>query len=356
MPLKSQISCRKYNFMNIQKNKSVLVTGSAGFIGFHLSQRLLDAGWTVLGFDALTDYYDVELKKNRETILKKNNNFHPIKGHLEDADILFSVFERYRPEVVVHLAAQAGVRYSIVNPRTYLEGNIIGTFELLEAARVFPPQHLLMASTSSVYGSNVKMPYSELDKAEHQMSFYAASKKATENFAHSYAHLFELPVTMFRFFTVYGPYGRPDMALFKFTKAIFEGDPIDVYNFGNMERDFTFIDDLTLAIELLIDKSPADRKRLTKVYDSLSPVAPFQIVNIGNSKPVKLMDYISAIEKITGKTAFKNMMPMQEGDVPATWADVSLLRELTGYAPETDIETGVAEFITWYKEYYKIPI
>lgn len=337
---------------NIQK-KTALVTGSAGFIGFHLSQRLLDQGWTVLGFDALTDYYDVTLKENRESILSQSNRFRLIRGWLEEPETLISVFENYKPEIVVHLAAQAGVRYSIDNPRIYLEGNVCGTFELLEAARMFPPRHLLLASTSSVYGSNTEMPYREIEKADHQMSFYAATKKATENIAHSYAHLYKIPTTVFRFFTVYGPWGRPDMALFKFTKAILDGDPIDVYNFGKMKRDFTFIGDLITAIELLVDKSPAERERLDTKIDSLSPVAPHQIINIGNSRPVELMEYISAIEKVTGKIAEKNMLPIQAGDVPATLADVSLLKALTGYSPNTDIEIGISQFVGWYKEYYQ---
>ena len=247
------------------------------------------------------------------------------------------------------------MRYSIENPRTYLDSNIIGTFELLEAARAFPPEHMLIASTSSAYGANKEMPYCEGDKADHQMSFYAATKKSTENMAHSYAHLFNLPITMFRFFTVYGPWGRPDMALFKFTKAILERKPIEIYNHGEMERDFTYINDLIHAIYLLIKCVPnkSSNYRLCN-NDSLSPVAPFRVVNIGASSPVKLTEFVDAIEKSLGVQAIKNLMPMQAGDVPSTWADLGLLTELTGYRPETDIYTGVGAFVDWYRKYYKI--
>ena len=254
------------------------------------------------------------------------------------------------------MAAQAGVRFSMENPRSYLESNINGTFELLNAAQAYPPQHMLLASTSSAYGASEKMPYKESIKADHQMSFYAATKKSTENMAHSYSHMYNLPITMFRFFTVYGPWGRPDMALFKFTKAILNGDPIDVFNYGNMSRDFTYIDDLVNGIVLLIDIAPkisSDRKKY-KLSDSESAVAPFRVVNIGNSKPEKLIDFITEIEKSTGMTAVKNMLPIQTGDVPATWADISLLKKLTGYRPETNIIQGVENFVKWYRDYYQI--
>ena len=267
------------------------------------------------------------------------------------------LFEEERPRVVIHLAAQAGVRYSIENPRAYLEGNVNGTFELLEAACAFPPEHLLLASTSSVYGASENMPYKEAMKADHQMSFYAATKKSTENMAHSYAHLFDLPITMFRFFTVYGPWGRPDMALFKFTKAILNGEPIDVYNHGDMRRDFTYVDDLVRGMHLLMGAIPGDTgflKENTLKIDSKSEVAPFRIVNIGNSQPSKLLDFIEAIESSIGIQAVKNMLPMQAGDVPATWADTSLLHDLTGYQPNTDLLTGVRKFIRWYREYYNV--
>jgi UDP-glucuronate 4-epimerase len=305
----------------------------------------------------MSDYYDVSLKERRESMLLPNARYRSVHEKVETPNILMDLFEEERPNVVIHLAAQAGVRYSIENPRAYLESNINGTFELLEAARAFPPEHMLLASTSSAYGANDDMPYRETVKADHQMSFYAATKKSTENMAHSYAHLFSLPITMFRFFTVYGPWGRPDMALFKFTKAILNGDPIDVYNHGDMNRDFTYIDDLVHGMRSLIDAVPVDRdspgKNVGKL-DSKSDVAPFRVVNIGNSQPCQLLDFIFAIEKVVGVKAVKNFMPMQAGDVPATWADTSLLEELTGYKPSTDLLTGVQNFVSWYRHYYNV--
>ena len=341
----------------MEKQKVALVTGAAGFIGFHISKRLLDEGWRVVGLDCMSDYYDVSLKERREGMLKQNAFYRSVHEKVETPDVLINLFEEERPNIVIHLAAQAGVRYSIENPRAYLESNINGTFELLEAARAFPPAHMLLASTSSAYGANTEMPYRETIKADHQMSFYAATKKSTENMAHSYAHLFGLPVTMFRFFTVYGPWGRPDMALFKFTKAILNGDAIDVYNHGDMSRDFTYIDDLVNSMRLLIDAIPEYHDKTNPKVDgadSKSHVAPFRIVNIGNSKPSKLLDFISAIEQSIGVQAVKNLMPMQPGDVPATWADTSLLEELTGYTPSTDIKTGVQNFVSWYRTYYNV--
>ena len=343
--------------MDNNKNKTALVTGAAGFIGFHISKRLLDEGWRVVGLDCMSDYYDVSLKDRRESMLLQNASYRSVHEKVETPNILMELFDEERPDVVIHLAAQAGVRYSIENPRVYLESNINGTFELLEAARVFPPEHMLLASTSSAYGANEDMPYREAEKADHQMSFYAATKKSTENMAHSYAHLFGLPITTFRFFTVYGPWGRPDMALFKFTKAILNGDLIDVYNYGNMSRDFTYIDDLVNGMRLLIDASPSLIKlsaKNAKADDSISKVAPFRVVNIGNSKPVQLIDFINAIEKSVGVTAVKNLMPMQAGDVPTTWADTSLLEDLTGYKPKTDIYTGVNNFVGWYRNFYNV--
>ncbi|WP_417690114.1 NAD-dependent epimerase/dehydratase family protein [Roseibium sp.] len=333
--------------------QTVLVTGSAGFIGFHLCRRLLADGFRVVGLDAMTDYYDVTLKEARLAQLGPSNAFTQITGRVEDPGRVRGLFDEHRPDYVIHLAAQAGVRYSIENPRSYLEGNIVGTFEILEAARAFPPKHMLLASTSSAYGANTEMPYRETDRAEHQMSFYAATKKATENVAHSYSHLFGLPVTMFRFFTVYGPWGRPDMALFKFTKAILGGESIDVYNHGDMKRDFTYIDDLVQAIRLLMDVVPVRPADGTvSDIDSLSPVAPHRVVNIGNSDAVQLTDFIEAIEAATGLHAERNLMPMQPGDVPATWADAELLKTLTGYRPSTSVGEGVSRFVKWYREYY----
>ena len=333
--------------------KTALITGAAGFIGAATATVLLNEGWRVIGLDAMTDYYDVTLKEAREAKLIAHPNYRSIHGKVEDEGRLMALFAEERPDVVIHLAAQAGVRYSIDNPRSYLESNMIGTYELLEAARAYPPAHMLLASTSSAYGANTVMPYVETARADHQMSFYAATKKATEAMAHSYAHLYDLPITMFRFFTVYGPWGRPDMALFKFTKAILNGDAIDVYNHGDMKRDFTYIDDLVHAIRLLIDAAP---RRLETVPegDSLSPVAPFRVVNIGNSEPVQLLAFIEAIEAATGLSAQKNMMPMQAGDVPATWADARLLTSLTGYAPKTQVPEGVANFVAWYRAYYSV--
>ncbi|MEJ8472919.1 NAD-dependent epimerase/dehydratase family protein [Roseibium algae] len=333
--------------------RTALVTGSAGFIGYFLCTQLLENGFRVIGLDAMTDYYDVKLKQRRQQMLLQNEYFTAVNDRIETPGLLMQLFARETPDVVIHLAAQAGVRYSIENPRSYLESNICGTFELLEAARAHPPQHILLASTSSAYGANTEMPYTETDKADHQMSFYAATKKATENMAHSYAHLFDLPVTMFRFFTVYGPWGRPDMALFKFTKAILEGQAIDVYNHGDMKRDFTYVEDLVEGIRLLIDAVPVrpDDGAVTE-GDSLSPVAPWRVVNIGNSNSVQLNDFIAAIERATGRIAERNFMPMQAGDVPATWANADLLQSLTGYRPKTDVETGVTRFVQWYREYY----
>ena len=343
--------------MGMEKQKTALVTGAAGFIGYHISKRLLDEGWRVVGLDCMSDYYDVSLKERRECMLLQNVSYRSVHEKVETRNVLEELLEEERPDVVIHLAAQAGVRYSIENPRAYLESNVCGTFELLEAARAFPPGHMLLASTSSAYGANAEMPYRETVKADHQMSFYAATKKSTENMAHSYAHLFDLPITMFRFFTVYGPWGRPDMALFKFTKAILNGDPIDVYNHGDMSRDFTYIDDLVDGMRLLIDAIPGDPNfatENTRTMDSKSRAAPFRVVNIGNSKPTKLLDFIISIEKSTGIKAVKNLLPMQAGDVPATWADTSLLESLTGYTPKTDLQTGVRQFVEWYREYYEV--
>ena len=330
---------------------NVVVTGSSGFIGFHLCQRLLQDGFAVTGIDNLSDYYDVTLKLRRQSILQENPNFQVVNAGIETKGLLLDLFDKIRPQIVIHTAAQAGVRHSIDHPRAYLDSNIIGTFELLEAARAFAPAHMLLASTSSAYGANTVMPYQETHRADHPLSFYAASKLATEGMAHSYAHLFNLPITMFRFFTVYGPWGRPDMALFKFTKAILNGDPIDVYNHGKMQRDFTYIDDLIQAIRLLMDVIPQTTTPAQQ-NDSLSPVAPWRVVNIGNSKPVPLMDFIAAIEDATGKTAKLNMIAMQSGDVPATWADGTLLHDLTGYRPQTDLHAGVRHFVDWYRRYY----
>ena len=332
--------------------RKALVTGSAGFIGYHLCQRLLAEGWQVLGLDGMSDYYDVTLKQRHHQMLLQSPGFRAVEGLLEAPGLVRGLVEEFRPDVIVHLAAQAGVRYSIDAPRSYVEANLIGTFEVLEAARAFPPAHMLLASTSSVFGANTEMPYAETDKADHQMSFYAATKKAGEAMAHSYAHLYGLPTTMFRFFTVYGPWGRPDMALFKFVKAILSGQPIDIYNHGDMRRDFTYVDDLVEGIRRLIDAAPGTAP--VGPCDSLSPVAPWRVVNIGNGAPVPLMEFVAAIEAATGHTATKRLLPMQPGDVPATWADARLIEALTGPLPRTDIRAGVQKFVDWYRGYYAV--
>ncbi|WP_375697514.1 NAD-dependent epimerase/dehydratase family protein [Pseudophaeobacter sp. TrK17] len=328
-------------------SKRVFITGAAGFIGFHLARRMLEDGWDVAGFDGMTPYYNPKLKEARLSILQANGNFFFEKGMLEEEGLLTRLICKLQPDVIVHLAAQAGVRYSIDAPRSYVTSNLTGTHELLEAARACPPQHLMMASTSSVYGANTEMPYGETDRAVHPKSFYAATKIANEAMAHSYAHLFSLPTTMFRFFTVYGPWGRPDMAPFKFTKAILNGDPIDVYNHGDMQRDFTYIDDLVEGILRLAEVYPGADP--IGPMDSLSPVAPFRTVNIGNGAPVHLSEFIKAIEDATGLVADRNFLPMQPGDVHATWSKSQLIEALVGKLPHTDIRDGVAAFVDWYR-------
>lgn len=336
--------------------RKVLVTGSAGFIGFHLSQRLLDDGFAVTGFDGMTDYYDVRLKQRRHQILLQNQHFHTHVGMLEDYEGLRDLALDEKPDVIVHLAAQAGVRYSLENPRAYLDANLTGTFHVLEIARELGVEHLLMASTSSVYGANEDMPFNETQKADTPLTFYAATKKANEAMAHSYAHLWNLPTTMFRFFTVYGPWGRPDMALFKFTRGILEGTPIEIYNDGEMYRDFTYVTDLVKAIRLLIDAVPERPAAGVAIADgdSLSPAAPFRVVNIGNSDKVRLLDFVEAVEQECGREAIRTYLPMQKGDVPATWADAGLLQRLTGYRPDTNVAEGVRAFVAWYRDYYQV--
>ena len=336
--------------------RTVLITGSAGFIGFHLAQLLLAEGFRVVGYDGLTDYYDVKLKERRHQMLMQNQHFTCHTGMLEDMDTLQTLAMAEKPDVIVHLAAQAGVRYSLENPRAYLDSNLIGTFNVMECARELEIDHLLMASTSSVYGANEEMPFDEREKCDTQLTFYAATKKANEAMAHSYAHLWNLPTTMFRFFTVYGPWGRPDMALFKFTRGILEGTPIDIYNNGEMHRDFTYVTDLVRGIRLLIDAAPVRPESKDDIadWDSLSPVAPWRVANIGNSDKVRLMDFVEAIEAECGRKSVKNFMPMQKGDVPATWANATLLKELTGYTPQTDVREGIKRFVAWYRDYYSV--
>ncbi|UOA34298.1 UDP-glucose 4-epimerase (plasmid) [Sulfitobacter sp. DSM 110093] len=332
--------------------RTAIVTGSSGFIGYFVSLTLLRSGWRVIGIDSLSDYYDTNLKLQRQSQLSAYAEFTVVNEKLETPQALMSLFKEHRPEVVIHLAAQAGVRHSIDVPRAYVDANIIGTFELLEAARAFPPAHMLLASSSSIFGANSQMPYKEADKVDTQMSFYAATKKATESMAHSYAHLYDLPTTMFRFFTVYGPWGRPDMAYFKFTKAILNGEPIDVYNHGKMQRDFTYVDDLVRAIVALINVTPDPANPVAS--DSVSPVAPFRVVNIGNASPVTLMDFIAAIEAACGLEAIKTYHPIQPGDVPATWADTSLLQNLIGQQHSTPVTDGLQKFVDWYRDFYKV--
>tara|TARA_B100000795_G_scaffold238645_1_gene199900 strand:- start:441 stop:1442 length:1002 start_codon:yes stop_codon:yes gene_type:complete len=331
----------------------ILVTGTAGFIGFHLAKTLLDQGYIVHGYDGVTDYYDVSLKHKRHNILEEYPKFSKTIGMLENASLLNSVAETFGPDIIVHLAAQAGVRYSLENPRAYIDSNVVGTFNVMEVARELKVKHLLMASTSSVYGANEIMPFVESEKADTPLTIYAATKKANESMAHSYAHLWNIPTTMFRFFTVYGPWGRPDMALFKFTKGILEGTPIDIYNNGDMFRDFTYVDDLVNAIQKLIHAIPGGEESRVS-GDSLSPVAPYRIVNIGNSVKVRLLDFIEAIESELNSKAIRNYLPMQEGDVPATWANANLLQNLTGYSPNTSYKQGVKKFVAWYRTYNSI--
>lgn len=334
--------------------KKVLVTGTAGFIGYHLANLLLAEGLVVKGYDGLTDYYDVSLKRHRHSLLSRYSTFSFAEGLLEDEGMLSAVADEFEPDIIVHLAAQAGVRYSLENPRAYIDSNVVGTLNVMEVARRHKVRHLLMASTSSVYGANMDMPFTETEKADTQLTIYAATKKANEVMAHSYSHLWDIPTTMFRFFTVYGPLGRPDLALYKFVDAMLDGREIDIYNNGEMFRDFTYVDDLVRAIRLLIDVVPVRPIQGSEIaeHDSLSPVAPFRIVNIGNSNKVRLMDFIEAIEDCLGIKAKRNFLPMQPGDVPATWADAALLQALTGYRPRTSFREGIRHFVDWFRDYY----
>lgn len=333
----------------------ILVTGSAGFVGFHLSRRLLADGHEITGFDGMTPYYDVRLKQRRHAILGENERFRPIIGMLEDQAALERAFGKAQPEIVLHLAAQAGVRYSIEQPQSYVSANLVGTFNVLEAAKAAQLRHLLFASTSSVYGGNEKMPFEETDRTHTPMSLYAATKKAGEAMSHAYSHLWGIPTTCFRFFTVYGPWGRPDMALFKFVAAIEKGEPIEIFGEGRMERDFTYIDDLVEAVVRLMPKVPETGKPAAAdgVTDSLSPVAPWRAVNVAAGQPVRLLDFIDGIERHMGKTAARTFLPMQKGDVAQTHADAGLLQALTGYIPATPVDAGVKAFVEWWRGEYR---
>ncbi|WP_411556298.1 NAD-dependent epimerase [Pantoea agglomerans] len=332
-----------------------LVTGAAGFIGFHVSQRLLAAGHQVVGIDNLNDYYDVNLKHARLNLIKADPGFTFIEMDLADRDAMASLFDQQKFQRVIHLGAQAGVRYSIENPHAYADSNLTGHLNILEGCRHHKIEHLLYASSSSVYGLNRKMPFSTEDSVDHPVSLYAATKKANELMSHTYSHLYQLPTTGLRFFTVYGPWGRPDMALFKFTRAMIAGEAIDVYNQGQMKRDFTFIDDIAEAIVRLQDVIPQQDDNWT--VETGSPAtssAPYRVYNIGNSQPVTLMNYIEAIEKALGITARKNLMPMQPGDVLETSADTEALFKAIGFKPQTGVEEGVKNFVDWYRDFYRV--
>lgn len=336
---------------------NILVTGAAGFIGMHTSLRLLERGDEVIGVDNLNDYYDVSLKEARLARLTPSPAFKFHKLGVEDREGIAKLFAQEKPQRVIHLAAQAGVRYSLTNPHAYIDANLQGFMNVLEGCRHNGVDHLVYASSSSVYGGNTKMPFSEHDSVDHPVSMYAATKKANELMAHTYSHLFRLPTTGLRFFTVYGPWGRPDMALFLFTKAILEGRPIDVFNNGQMVRDFTYIDDIVEGVIRVCDKPAAPSHTFDPANpDPATSNAPYRVFNIGNSQPTPLMDYIHALEKAVGTEAKKNFLPMQPGDVPATNADTSELAAWVGFAPNTDVRTGVALFYNWYSAHYGAPM
>ncbi|MDO8418971.1 MAG: NAD-dependent epimerase [Rubrivivax sp.] len=333
----------------------VLLTGAAGFIGSTTALRLLARGDEVVGLDNLNDYYSVQLKEDRLARLTPHERFHFAKLDVADRTGMERLFADERFDRVIHLAAQAGVRYSLQNPQAYVDSNVVGFMNVLEGCRHTQVQHLVYASSSSVYGGNTRMPFSEHDSVDHPVSMYAATKKANELMAHTYSHLFGLPTTGLRFFTVYGPWGRPDMALFLFTKAILEGRPIDVFNHGNMQRDFTYVDDIVEGVLRVLDRTATpDPAYRAEAPDPGTSNAPFRIFNIGNHTPVPLMDYIACVESELGMKAQKNLLPLQDGDVPATYADVDALRDWVGFTPATDIRTGIAHFVRWYRGYYKV--
>ncbi|MEP2670022.1 MAG: NAD-dependent epimerase [Cyclobacteriaceae bacterium] len=335
--------------------KQVLVTGAAGFIGFHLSKRLLQAGYAVVGIDNMNDYYEVSLKESRLNLLKEIEGFEFRQLSIVDNENIDQLFKDNSFSFVVNLAAQAGVRYSITNPQAYIDSNIQGFINILEACRHNKPKHLVYASSSSVYGANTKMPFSVHHNVDHPLSLYAATKKANELMAHTYSSLYNLPTTGLRFFTVYGPYGRPDMALFLFTKAILEGKPIDVYNHGKMKRDFTYVEDIVEGILKLLPEAPVGNKAWSgEAPDPATSFAPYRVFNIGNNKPVELLEFIEVLEDKLGKKAIKNFMPIQPGDVPETYADIEALEKAVGFRPSTSIEEGIGNFVDWFFEYYKV--
>jgi UDP-glucuronate 4-epimerase len=333
----------------------VLLTGAAGFIGMHVCERLLARGDEVVGVDNLNDYYDVALKEARLARLSPNPRFTLSRLDIADRSGIAELFERERPQRVINLAAQAGVRYSLVNPHAYVDSNVVGFVNILEGCRHAGVEHFVYASSSSIYGGNERMPFSEHDNVDHPVSLYAATKKSNELMAHTYSHLFNLPTTGLRFFTVYGPWGRPDMALFLFAKAILEGRPIDVFNHGKMRRDFTYIDDIAEGVIRVLDLPPAANPDFDKqAPDPASSWAPYRVFNIGNHQPVELMAYIEALEQALGKTAQKNFLPLQDGDVPATHADTTELNRVTGFAPQTQVIDGVKRFVDWYRSYMNV--
>ncbi len=333
----------------------ILVTGAAGFIGYHTSTRLLERGDEVVGLDNINDYYDPRLKEARLARLTPNDGFRFVRMELGDRDAMDKLFKTERFDRVIHLAAQAGVRYSLTNPHAYIDANITGFIHILEGCRHNDVQHLTYASSSSVYGANTAMPFSVHQNVDHPVSLYAATKKANELMAHTYSHLYGLPTTGLRFFTVYGPWGRPDMAMFLFTRAILEGKPIDVFNHGRMRRDFTYIDDIVEGVIRTNDHTATSNPSWdSDKPDPATSKAPYRLYNIGNNNPVELMELIGTIENALGKTAEKNMMDIQPGDVPATYADVEALVQDVGFAPSTSIQTGVSRFVEWYKDYYKV--
>jgi UDP-glucuronate 4-epimerase len=333
----------------------VLVTGSAGFIGAALSKALLLRGDEVFGLDNFNHYYDVKLKEARSERLLVDPAFKELRGDLSDQRFIEEAFERFKPERVVNLAAQAGVRYSLENPKAYVDSNLFGFLNILEACRHHGTEHLVYASSSSVYGANTRMPFSIHDNVDHPVSLYAATKKSNELMAHTYSHLFKIPTTGLRFFTVYGPWGRPDMALFKFTRNIIEGKPIDIFNFGKHKRDFTYIDDIVEGVLRVLDKPALPNPDWNgESSDPATSDAPYRLYNIGNHEPVELMRFIEILESCIGKSAIRNYLPIQEGDVPETYADVEDLRLAVGYTPSTPIEVGVERFVEWYREFYGV--